>query len=348
MSIDPDFIRQLAAVGARAPSADNCQPWQLRWNGAELALQFAVRHAEYNVFGAASHATLLSVGAVMENLDAALVANGLPVAWRWGNEDGLPYAALPITATPQRFAAPAAPMLRHTNRSPYRRAALPATLAEELAAHGEGGNRVALVTDGAPLVKLVRICSEARFCSQELHTWLFGSLRATPSEVAQGDGLDLECLGLPPGGRQMLGFMSNWPRLARLNRLGAYKLLAWSEMGLLSAAPGLLCITGPGGWRGSIDAGRLLERVWGELNQQGLAVHPYYVVCDQINRLHAGTLAAGFEARIAAAEVQLRSQLALQPGHQLHMILRVGYPTVDPVRSRRLPLDAVFPAGGAL
>jgi hypothetical protein len=71
-------------------------------------------------------------------------------------------------------------------------------------------------------------------------------------------------------------------------------------------------------------------------------VHPYYVVADQLQRLHHGGLADGFDAQIGAVERDLRRLLALAPGHTLHMILRLGYPKSAPVRSRRLPLAAVF------
>ena len=341
----PHFIRQLAAAGASAPSPDNSQPWRLQWDGSALSLSYAERHAGSGVFGPASHATLLSMGAVMANIDAALAANGVAGAWRWGEGNGQPYAALTPGAAPADFSVPDRVLGRHTNRLPYRSTPLPAALAETIAGCGDGALRVAVLTERAPkarLVRLVRACSEARFCSRELHHWLFGSLRHTPQEVARGDGLDMRSLGLPPGGKQLMRFISDWKRLARLNRFGAYKLLALSEAGLIAAAPALLCVIGPADQRSVIEAGRLLANVWTELNAQGLAVHPYYVVTDQLNRLHDGTLAPGFEGKMGAAERALRELLALRDGQQLHMILRVGYPKSEPVRSARLPLESVL------
>jgi hypothetical protein len=343
--VTTNFIRQLAAAGASAPSADNSQPWRLRWDGSELALSYAQRHEGHGVFGPSSHATLLSVGAVLENLHAALAANAIPAVWRWGDGSAQPYAALGIAASAPHFTPPEQLLGRHTNRLAFRATALPDALAERIAGRREGANRLALLTDPARkarLVRLVRICSEARFCNQELHEWLFGSLRHTQQQVARGDGLDLRSLGLPPGGKQLLGFIADWKRLSRLNRLGAYKLLALSETGLISAAPALLCVVGQADQRSVINAGRLLTRVWTELNAQGIAVHPYYVVSDQINRLRDGTLAPGFDEQVAAAERDLRALLELGDDEALHMILRIGYPKAEPIRSARLPLDAVF------
>jgi hypothetical protein len=343
--VSSSFISQLAAVGALAPSADNTQCWNMEWTGSALRLRHVARHADINVFDADSHATLLGVGAIAENLEMALAANGVAGAWHW-SESGQPYGELRLPQPlPERFVAPAGPAQRHTNRLPYARQPLPEATLAMLEALGEGAARIVVLRTPEQrrrLVRLVRVASEARFCSRALHGWLFGSLRHTPEEVAQGDGLDMATLGLPPGGRGMMAFMSDWKRMQMLNRIGAYKLLALTEVGLLSAAPALVCLVGAGGRRASVDAGRLLNRAWTGLNTSGDAVHPYYVVTDQINRLHAGTLAEGFDARIAAVERELRELLGLGQGEMLHMILRAGLPANTPARSRRLPLEKVF------
>jgi hypothetical protein len=345
--MDANRVRELAAIAALAPSADNSQPWSLRWNGHELAIAFALRHKTYNVFGADSHATLLSVGAVTEILQATLIANAMPCDWQWSANPtaGQPYASVILNAGLVRFAAPAGPLQRHTNRLAFRRDPLPSGVAGELNRYRENSNRAMLLLDRgqkSELIRLVRLCSEARFCNQQLHEWLIGSLRFTPEEIARGDGLDVHTLGLPPGGRQFLRLISDWRRLNAFNRLGAYKLLAFSEIGLLAAAPALLCVVGRTDARSVIDAGRLLTRIWTALNLQGIAVHPYYVVTDQINRLRKGTLAAGFESKIAEVDERMNRLLKLQLGETLHIILRIGYPKAQPVRSKRLPLGAVF------
>lgn len=345
--MDANQVRELAAVAALAPSADNSQPWVLRWNGQELAIAFALRHKAYNVFGADSHATLLSVGAVAENLHTALIANAMPHDWQWSANPaaGQPYASIVLNEAPARFVAPAGPLQRHTNRLAFRRDPLPSGVAGELDRCQESDNRAALLLDRGQksrLIRLVRLSSEARFCNQALHEWLIGSLRFTPDDIARGDGLDVHTLGLPPGGGQFLRLISDWRRLKALNRLGAYKALAFSEIGLLAAAPALLCIVGRTDARSVIDAGRLMTRIWTDLNLQGIAVHPYYVVTDQISRLRDGTVAAGFESNIAEVDEHMRGLLNLRPGETLHIILRIGYPRAQPVRSRRLPLEAVF------
>lgn len=346
MTISP--IQELASIASHAASADNSQPYRLHWNGRQLALNYAERHPEYNVFGPASHATLLSAGGVLEYLQQTLEASGMAPQWQWGSGDGEPYASVDLPHLPAQLNVPPALLQRHTNRAPFKSTALPADLLQQLGAMHEGAQQIYLVQQPAQrksLIKQMRLCAEARFCTRELHEWLQGSLRRTPAEVAQGDGLDVACLALPPGGRQMLDFIAPWPRMARLNALGAYKLLALSELGPLNSAPALLCLAGPDGVRHGLDAGRLLARAWCWLNAQGIAVHPYYVVTDQVSRLQAGSVAPGFEAQVKRAAAAVQDLLQLPQGARLHMILRLGYPSRAVPRSRRLPPEQLLVTG---
>ena len=339
-------MQGLVAAAVRAPSADNSQPFLLQWDGRELQVRHAVRHPEYNVFGPESHATLLSIGALVESVQQLFNANGVNAVFRWIGPEGAPYGVFVPDRLPDAFTDLGTVAARHTNRQPYRQDSLPAEVVQSMDAMTAGNQRISVVQDAAPKKRLVNgvlRSSEARFCNRQLHEWLIGSLRRAPADVASGDGLDIATLGLPPGGAMFLDFIANWKRLERLNRLGAYKLLARSEIALIAQAPALVCLSGSAEPAGVVEAGRVLARVWQLLNQQGVAVHPFYVVTDQISRLHDGSLATGFERSIAAVEKDVAEVLALQPGERLHLILRVGYPRRPAAAlSRRLPLHELF------
>lgn len=342
-----EWLKQLAFVALRAPSADNSQPWVLRWSGKSLRLEFAQRNKASNIFVANSHATLISIGAVMDHLQVALETNDAQVDFSWPDQPelGKPYVTLQLPTGTANFIETTPLLARHTNRGPFLRAPIPEETIDQLAQRKHGSARVVLVTrreDKATLIRLARLSSEARFSNQRLHEWLMASLRFTPEAVAAGDGLDVRALCLPPGGKQFLRFTADWRRLHALNRIGAYKLLALSEVVLLTTAPALLCIVGGIDTCDAMKAGQLLSRVWTDLNAKGIAVHPYYVITDQINRLHDGTLAYGFDMQIKAVETELRQLLTLARDEQLHMMLRIGLPKLTPVRSRRLPFEAVL------
>ncbi|RWW97804.1 hypothetical protein [Aestuariirhabdus litorea] len=79
-------------------------------------------------------------------------------------------------------------------------------------------------------------------------------------------------------------------------------------------------------------------RIWVELNAAGLAVHPYYVVTDQLIRKQRGAVSLALAHEVDRLE---QSVIDLLGGNALHMVLRVGYARQEVVRSRRLPIGDV-------
>jgi hypothetical protein len=235
---------------------------------------------------------------------------------------------------------------RHTNRGPYETTPLDAELRDRVAVATEGTARALVVSSPEgkrQLTKLLRDASSVRFRTEEIHRWLGASLRFTPTEVARGDGLDLATLLLPPGAASLLRFSLDWRRMVLLNRFGAYKLFAALEAAMLSKCAALVAIIGS--VRDPADAlaaGRLLERLWIALNDAGLAVHPYFVLSDQLHRLRAGRVGQEFRASIAA----VARDVALLIGsteETIFMLFRVGHPKIEnPARSRRLPSESAL------
>jgi hypothetical protein len=262
-------------------------------------------------------------------------------------EKGAPYAE--VTWAAGGGGADAHPgtshFARHTNRFPFSAAPIPPEARLAVAAASFGPARMVLF-DAAAQVKalaaVVERCSAARFCTRELHEWLAGSLRFTPEAVSTGDGLDVATLHLPPGGAAFLRATSDWRVMRMLNRLGIFRMLAKGEAMPVRHAPMLACIVGAADIGGVLAAGRLLAQVWEALNERGIAVHPYYVVTDQQLRLEADRVPAEWRDVLGNAIARLPALLDLGPGERLHMILRVGWPTVTPRRSRRLPVADLY------
>jgi hypothetical protein len=338
----------LVEAARYAPSADNSQPCLFRWDGNGLLVSFAHSTSKKPFFGPIAHATLLSLGAVVENLEQAAEASGLTLKWEWSdNADGAPYARVGFSSELQTPVLQSALSLlaRHTNRFPFLRTPLPDSVLQEVATKSEGDVRALAIGRGLKhqsLVHWARVASEVRFCTRDLHAWLVDSLRMTADEVGRGDGLDLATLSLPPGGSYFMRFISDWGRMQFLNRFGAYKALALVETQLLGASPLIVCIVGKTGRDDVIRAGRLMQRIWVELNEKGYAVHPYYVITDQLTRLSAGGVPIRMLGKVQEMASKLPSVLGARPGETLHMMLRVGLPTVNPPRSRRLPLERIF------
>lgn len=339
-------MRELVRAAIAAPSADNCQPWRFHLTGAKLSVHAP---AKTHFFGPADHATLLSVGAVAENLALSAAASASGGRLEVGDlSRGDPYFDFEL-AQPDDDAQVVIPkqvLDRHTNRHPFTAKPLPATLAAQIESMAEGSATAQVLVAPDKLGAFTRIstiCSRCRFKNPDLHRWLMDSLRHTPEEVATGDGLDISTLHLPPGGGAFMRFIKDWRRMEVLNRLGAYRLMAQAEADVLKKSAALILIVGAEGLRQAFDAGRLMERVWITLNASGWGVQPAYVVPDQANRLRAGSLPEECRTEVAGALEALQGLLGRPAGERLHMVLRAGWPTREPVRSgRRAPGSMVL------
>ncbi len=235
---------------------------------------------------------------------------------------------------------------RHTHRYPVAPIPCWPTSSPRWGRFGRKGCASSPVTDRARIGALaagVRVASEARFKTRELHDWLMGSLRWSAEEVARGDGLDLRTLHLPPGGGLLLRSLADWRRMSAFNRIGGYRMPAGIEAGLVGKAPLLVAVVGPQQRSDVLNAGRLMERAWLLLDRAGHRGAP--------RRPARPAPAAGLGQGIAGVRREDRGRrrrtpetLSLGPDETLHMLLRIGYPEATPVWSLRLPPESVVAA----
>lgn len=336
----------LANAAKWAPSADNTQPWQFSWNGHELCAKYFQRSSGFSIH---DHAALLSLGAVVENLVQCANALGLMENWtcKVPTEDTPEFFRIPIHPTaPLIFPEVPLPLLnRHTNRLPFLKTPLPDTLINRLHEFEEAEISCRVLEDPSSfnqLAGLVRRASEARFQTREIHEWFTKTLRFTVSEVNTGDGLDIATFGLPPGGKLLLRFISDWSRMALLNSLGGYKLLANLEAASMNKAGAIVAIVGKTTPTSTMLAGRIMERIWIDLNAHGVGVQPYYVLSDQLFRLHNGVVPRKLAMNMTRLESETRDLLRLQTDEGLHILLRVGIPKRSAVKAVRLSTDQII------
>lgn len=342
------LVRTLMQAGHHAPSADNSQPWRFYWDGERLSVKYDGQRVSGRTFGPEEHATLLAMGAVKENivqmahfLDADLEPLKVEIP-----NDSQAYFQFTLKSSPKQTKQTREHSLfqRHTNRFPYDSKPIPSEIVESLNGMSQGQCHALIFADREMIKKIarwVRIASEVRFQSRDIHEFLGQSLRFTPEEATEGDGLDVRTLPLPPGGRTFLRFIKDWHRLAFLNRFGLYKILALTEAKPISQAQTLLAIAGPDNSSDALDAGILMERIWINLNSHGIAVHPYYVVTDQLQRLKAGKIPTKLNPGIQAVESESATILNSK-NDSIHMLFRIGYPKKQPIRSLRLPSEKII------
>jgi hypothetical protein len=347
MAARPDIpppIRSIIDAGHSAPSADNSQPWRFCWDGNHLTVDYAVQRVSGKTFGPDEHATLLAMGAVKENI--LQMAKFLDVDVEQVQIDKASgYFRFKFKlSTKEPINAHEHPLFqRHTNRWSFDSRPIPSQIIESLSGMSYGQCRDLIFAERDMIKRIarwVRVASEVRFQSRDVHELLGVSLRFTAEEASRGDGLDVRTLPLPPGGRTFLHFVKDWDRLAVLNRFGCYKILGLIEAKPVSEAANMIAVVGPDGSDNTLDAGMLMERIWIYLNSLGIAVHPYYVITDQLHRLKKGRIPANLSASIKSLESEI-AMITNVKGASIHMLFRIGYPKKQPIRSLRLPSEKI-------
>lgn len=331
--IDP-VVSQFLHCAVTAPSADNSQPWEFLIGRDSIFCQYQSPHSA-DLFGEMGHASLVAGGALQETIDTLLGTIGSEASechldGGWQIKFPIPRIDLPRSDIMRDIKA------RHTNRFPFSN--LSTHDLNNLLNLAELNHDVRVLTDRTAIREIGRavlLCSEARFNSQQLHEWLFSSIRWTAAEVELGDGLDVATLSLPPGGTYFMKFIAPWHRMSVLNLLGVYKLLAFVDSQPVSSAPALIGIAGPATPSGAWNAGRLLQRLWIRLNAMSLAVHPYYVVTDMTGRLPTLVDRISRIEGVETANRIARQVFQVNSDRQLHMLLRIGRAVRNPTRSRR-------------
>lgn len=338
-------IEQFISLATTTPSADNGQPWCFSIDRELLSISYCHRSNKPDPFGAFGHASLISGGALHETIINLLGLGGQSenqVTVRTNDLSWFLDIPLQSISLANSCADYSSVTSRHTNRHPFK------SLDTDLLQFSEAdsGCQITLSTH-RPTIKQIasclRSCSEARFNNRELHEWLFSSIRWTDEEAMVGSGLDIATLHLPPGGRQLMRWIAPWKRMAHLNRLGFYKVMALVDSSLFCAAPAILAFSGKTDRNDIWNTGRSIQRTWIQLNQQGIAVHPYYAITDLGNRLRNGELDANWELPVKSSQEIIKQLLKLDSERELHMLFRIGSPTVTPVRSRRLPTASFIP-----
>ncbi len=341
---------QLSHSVLHSPSADNSQPWRFDWHESCLNVYYDTPRVGNKTFPPDNPATLLSIGAVMENIRQAAEAIHCPVSFdiesNLNTDKPLYFKALFETKETniEHDIQNIALFKRHTNRHPYQSKPISDSVLEVLKKLTLGDSRVLVFNQPSeikPIAKLVRLASEIRFRTQDVHEWLAKSLRFDTASTASGDGLDLATLHLPPGGKSFLKLISDWRRMRFFNRFGAYKALAFIDAAPINQAPALLAIVGPQKFADYLSSGQLMERIWIDLNAQGIAVQPYYVVADQLHRRETHTVPVVLTGEADQVFAQAQKIFQFNTDETLHMLLRIGYPTKTSVLSQRLPLEVV-------
>src|SRR5215469_3558917 len=91
----PKAIEAILDIARWAPSGDNRQPWSFRVK-SDRDVEVLIRRTDSNVYEYRhGEPTLISAGALLENIEIAAPAFGLKATWRYaGSADGIDHIAV--------------------------------------------------------------------------------------------------------------------------------------------------------------------------------------------------------------------------------------------------------------
>ena len=342
--MNQEQLLSLCEIAHNAPSADNSQPWRFIVSTNKISITYDANRVLNKTFPADNIATCISMGSVVEAISQACVEHKIKFTVDTTPTTSNDYASYACFSfdheLSEKFTLKKTPLsIRHTNRFAYKEQKPNKqdveTLIDKLNVDSTNIKWIEDRNHIKDIAALIKMASEIRFQTRQVHEWLMQSLRFDKRQSTE-DGLHISTLDLPHLGGVFMKFIAPWERTALLNKAGMYKLMATIEAQPISKAPGIMFFSCKNTPNAQLQAGRDLFKLWVALNESGLAVHPYFVITDQVKRLHNNTVPKSLIPLARRLEEETRKLFNLEGEEDLCMILRVGYPKKQAIRSRRL------------
>jgi hypothetical protein len=345
-------IEDILSAGILAPSPDNSQPWKFRVSGE--AVEIWADPAQMGMFfDAGAAATLMSCGAVAENMCLAATRHGLEarvtVTASW--DVNRPVASLQFEQV-ARSADPLAAMIapRASHRGLFRRGDI-VTDEQKRTIDGAiaGGVAARVIWADDPrsrqaLVAAVCGADAVRFTHPAIHRDFHATLRFGHSADIRRDGLAADTLGIERGLLPLLRLLAPWPLTRLLNGLGLQHFMVWrGSRWPLSTAPQLAVLVA-GADASYFAQGRALQRLWlascaAGLDFQALGALPLLLI--RLRDQAGDGLNANQQKQLDRLDAKWREVMDIPPGQtRLVMICRLGHARRPAIRSRRRPLSS--------
>jgi len=343
--------KRLITAAIYAPSADNSQPFQFRWqndNTLELWIDpTRSGKASDNRFVLSD----IALGAVLENI--IVCADSFPLSTQIeyfpdGVQNELFIAS--IYFLPAERALDASDDLvgeipkRCTDRRfPFKGPIKTQTI--ELLTNAAKQRDCDLLSFACKktikhVLPVIQQAETIRFKSKILHQELFSTVHFNNTQAEEG--MPISVLAIEKPAQPMFKLMKKWSVMNFVNKIGGAAMLGFRSVRIpILFSPALVLITMKGKDRLSvIKAGRAIQRVWLQASQQGLSVQPYAAT---------GIFSLGY----IVCEDELKSQLDAV-AKQMHnivnnnsatndyglMFLRIGYNKPVKHRTNRRSLDS--------
>lgn len=343
--------RRLIEAAIRAPSGDNCQPWQFHFPDTNrLAIEFLPDRAK-SFFDFRYCGTFISVGAVIENVrvEAASEGMSLDVTYAGGIGPDNPAAILDLHPDAD-VSVPSSRVDAMHHRTVTRRPFWPGQIRRDkldaILNNPVEGTAIEVIRKRSEirrLARLIYLADRIRYTHPVIHEELFDKIQFTKADARQNRiGLEIDRLGAGPAAGLIMRLLRPWSRSQRLHRIGVDRGLSQHSRLLAVSSSVLVLVTIPAATpRDWITAGEQVERLWIQAQEQGLCVHPMTIALYLAWRYREEGPEAFLPHHIPLLE-EIQAELDdLLGGRIGAMLFRLGHCWHMKNTAVRLPADAL-------
>lgn len=353
----PKAVESILEIARWAPSGDNAQPWRFRVE-SELGVEVLILRGAENVYEyRRGEPTLISAGALLENIALAAPAFGLKADWQYaGSSRGIDHITVRFRHDDTASVSGLFDQIarRSVDRRPFRMRPLDRTQKDlltrtlnpgmQIAWHDSLSDRCRIAALSARATKIRLGIPETFEIHRSIVDW---------KNVESEHAIPSAALGLDPLTLRLTRWsLAKWSRTRFMNMLGAPGMASLQMdlvPGLFSAGYFAIRLQDrssepDAALAETLKAGQAIQRLWLKATDLGLVMQPCVAMLAFWSYAAAGEeFTVVKEAQIAARRLAARAEAVFGKGDSLIFLGRIGWPRGrNPSRSIRLPLSRLM------
>ena len=276
-------VKTVLEYAVLAPSGDNCQPWKVAVDDLRIDL-FNDPGQDHSLYNLEQRASLISHGAVLENIRLAAPSVGLESRIELlpdpSRENLIASVFLTEGKAEQTDRFKVIPQ-RHTNREKYQAVNISDSQLERWQELPERPGEKIWVTSNPEQIEhlagLLSLNDRLVFEIPDLHQFLFEQIRWTDAEAEETrDGLDIKTLGLTAMDRMSFRLLKYWGVVSAFNHVGFTGIIQMKAKQLINSSSAIAIVMTPGTQAiDYIEGGKLWQRLLLQLASEGLTAQPF-------------------------------------------------------------------------
>lgn len=356
MSEIENDIKKILKAGIQAPSGDNLQPWRFEVNNITVKI-FNVPERDISIYNKTNYPSMFTHGAIIENMLTTARSLGYKT-----NVNIFPDKTDKNHTATLKFVKDTSSLnnykeiieriyKRHTNRKPYKKILLTENQKKMLfrIARPVGKNKLYILDyPQNEIASAASMNEQLVFQNYHMYKPFFDSVRWSNKEVIDTcDGFSIRTFELPLPGLLIFKLAKKWSRLENLNKFLklAYKIPAQTKK--IYESSGAFCaITAPSANIESyLETGRIMQRVWIEINHNGLSLQPIMGIILLKNVLDSKTsvpLSKEEKNIVNNSYKIIADNFEINSDEKILFMARIGHAKKPNFHTVRLPIEKVI------